>query len=142
MPRSASWLGCLLVALAVCSLPAGAQGAAPVGSAAVHPRYGTKPPVAAGDWNLFSGIELTHEQEVRIATAYRGRLQQLFLLSEKSRHPDNRAAMTDSIALVQRAQLAEMRAALTPSQQARFDLNVAGILARARQRRASATSSR
>lgn len=142
MARNTLWLRCALVALGLYSLPVAAQQTAPSGAQTPHPRYGARPRVAAGDWNLLSGIDLTREQEVRIAAAYRARLQQLFLLSEKSRHPDNRAAMTDSIALVQRAQVAEMRAALTPAQQARFDLNVAGILARARQRRASAVSSR
>lgn len=142
MPRSARWFSCLLVVLAVYSQSAVAQGIAPAGSAATHPRYGTRPPVAAGDWNLVSGIELTREQEVRIAAAYRARRQQLFLLFEKGRHPVNRSAMTDSIALVQRAQLAEMRTVLTPAQQARFDLNAVSILARARQVRASAASNR
>lgn len=142
MPRCARWCGCLLAALAVYSLPAGAQGATSTASAAAHPRYGTRPPVAAGDWNLFSGIELTPAQEQRIRAVGTLRRQQLFLLFEKGRHPDNRTAMADSIELVQRAQLAEQRAVLTSAQQARFDLNVAAILARARQVRASASSNR
>lgn len=142
MPRFVGWFGCLLFVLAVYSQSAGAQGVAPTGSAATHPRYGTKPPVAAGNWTLFSGIELTSEQEARIRAAHRVRQQQLFLLFEKGRHPDSRSAMADSIALVQRTQLAEMRTALTPAQQARFDLNLTAILARARQIKASATSNR
>lgn len=142
MSRFARWLGCLLFVVAVCSQSAVAQRVAPTGSAATHPRYGTRPPVAAGDWNLFSGIELTRAQEQRIGELSDARRQQLFLLFERGRHPANRSAMADSIALVQRARLAEMRTALNPAQQARFDLNVASIRARARQLQASATSNR
>lgn len=137
MHRSASWLGCLFVALTIYSFPAGAQGTTPTGTAAAHPRHGTKLPVAAGDWNLFSGIELTEDQQQRIRAVFEARRQQLFLLFEKGRHPANRSAMANSIALVQRTQLADMRSVLTPVQQARFDLNLAAILARTRQVRAT-----
>ncbi len=143
MLRYVSWSGCLLFVLVLYARPAAAQQqAAPAGAAAAHPRYGTKPPLAAGDWNVFSGIDLTRDQQEHIRTLSAARRQQLFLLFEKGRHPDNRAAVADSIALVQRARLAEVRAMLTPAQQARFDLNVASIVARAQQVRASATSNR
>lgn len=142
MLRFARWVGCFLFVLAVCSQSAVAQAVAPTGSAAIHPRYGTRPPIAAGDWNVLSGIELTRAQEQRIGELSVARRQQLFLLFERGRHPANRSAMADSIALVQRARLADVRTVLSPAQQARFDLNVASILARTRQVQASATSNR
>lgn len=140
MPQCARWFGCFLFGLSAFSLPAFAQGAASTGNP--HPRYGTRPPVAAGDWNLFAGIELTREQVTRVSTVFHSRQQQLYLLFEKGRHPSRRSVMADSIAQLQRVQLSDMRAVLSPAQQPRFDANVAAILARARQVRASANTNR
>lgn len=140
MPRCASWFGCFFFALSAYSLPAFAQGPASTGNP--HPRYGTRPPVAAGDWNVFSGIEVTPDQAARISAAFRAHQPQLYLLFERGRHPSRRVVMADSIAQLQRVQLADMRAVLNPAQQLKFDANVTAILARARQLRASASTNR
>ncbi len=142
MAQQARWFSCSLVALVFHAFPVAAQQAAPPGGQSSHPRYGARPPVAAGDWNLFSGIDLTREQETRIRAAFRSRQQQLYLLFEKGRHPDRRSIMAVSIAQLQLAQLNDMRAVLSPVQQLKFDVNVAAILARARQVGASSNSNR
>ncbi len=142
MAGSAGWFSCSLVALAFCSLPVSAQQPVPPGGPPPHPRYGARPPLAAGDWNLLSGIELTPDQATRVSAAFRARQQQLFLLFEKGRHPSQRSVMADSIAQLQRAQLNDMRAVLSSAQQLRFDANATALLARARQVKAAANTNR
>ena len=136
--------GSLLVAVLACSLyssAAGAQQASPLGIPE-HPRLSAQRLVAQGDWNLFAGITLSREQVARVRVAYEAHQERLAILFDRARNPASAAGVMDSIASLQREQIAAMRSALSPELQAIFDRNVAAVAARAAQRRAETDPNR
>jgi Spy/CpxP family protein refolding chaperone len=132
MKQRVNWAlsGALVLAAACAQKPATAQTTTPSPQVSTQDG-GERRGRRGGDRSqaLLNGITLTADQQAQV-TAIRERHRSEMQALNPRENPDDRAKMMQNM----QAQLAEIRAVLTPDQQTQFDKNVAEMRDRMQQR--------